>query len=203
MTTLADSERAQGAPPHGDEGRVIPMTVFSRLKPALSWPPGGATMQRVVFAIGRRGSYAPIRALGLIHFARFSLVDGLPGQGEDPERLRYPLQLFESNYDVTFDHYIDAFVDRIPWQMRELWGWSYGFPWRLRPTSRFKTYIHRNEFDIDHYYVAFPEATVAMIEAALDLIEPHKEFHRRTRDLGPEEFIVAYREFLAEVQEQL
>ena len=159
MTTLADSERAQGTRADSDDGRVIPMTVFSLLKPVLSWPPGGATVQRLAFAIGRRGSHDAIRAMGLIHFARFALVDRLPGHGEEPERLRHPIQLFESNYDVTFDHYIDAFVDRIPWEMRELWGWSYGFRWHLKPTSRFKRYIARNEFDIDHYYVAFPEAT--------------------------------------------
>ena len=42
-----------------------------------------------------------------------------------------------------------------------------------------------------------------MIQAALELMEPHEDFHRRAKALDPEEFIVAYREFLAEVQEQL
>jgi hypothetical protein len=182
--------------------RAIPMTVFSLLKPAMALPPGGATAQRLVFAIARRGSHDPIRALGLIHFARFALIDELPDLGQN-EDVHHPLQMFESNYDVTFEHYIDAFVERIPFEMHSLWGWSYGFPWRLKPTRRFKTFIQRNEFHVDHYYVACPEATITVIHAALDLMKPHEEFCRRAVELGPEEFQAAYREFLSNVQEQL
>jgi hypothetical protein len=203
MTSLHDSERSAPSPPRAEEGRALAMTVFSLVRPVFSLPPGGAFLQRFVFAIGRRKAQPAIHDLSMIHFARFSLIDKLPDLGQEPERLRQPLQLFESNYNITFDHYIDTFVDRIPREMHALWGWSYGFPWHLKPTSRFKTFIHRNEFDVEHYYAAYPEATVTMIEEALALMEPHEAFHRRVRELDPEDFFAAYLEFLTRVQEQL
>jgi hypothetical protein len=173
------------------------MTVFSLLRP------GGTLVQRLVYALGRRPhGGAKIRALQFIHFARLAVIRSFPDHGQPPEQLRQPLQLFESNYNGSFDQYIDSFVDAVPLAMRSFWGTSYGFPWNLalRP---FKYFIHRNEFLIDHYYAAYPDASMAMVEAALRLRERHAQFHQRASQLAPEAFAEAYREFVTRVQGDL
>jgi hypothetical protein len=44
------------------------------------------------------------------------------------ERVRYRYLLFESNFNGTWDEYIDAFSEVVPTRMRLIWGSSYGFP---------------------------------------------------------------------------
>jgi hypothetical protein len=172
------------------------MTVFSLLRP------GGVLVQRVVFAIGRARPPREIQALRFIHFARLAIIRRFPDHGQPEEHLPQPLQLFESNYNGTFGAYIDTFVDAVPQKMRAFWGTSYGFPWRL-PLPAFKRFIRANEFTIDHYYSAYPEATTAMIGAALRVRQAHADFHYSVVDLDPAAFADEYRRFVTAVQGDL
>jgi hypothetical protein len=184
-------------------GRAQAMTVLSVVRPLLSWPPGGVRVQRFVFACGRVGTQQGIRDLSMIHFARFVVVEHFPDDGEEIEGRGRPLQLFESNYNGTFDAYIDTFVERIAGKMRALWGWSYGFPGRLSPSGPFKRYIHINEFDVEHYYAAYPEATVTMVAAAQRLQQAHAAFAPGAKKLSAREFEHEFREFVTRVQRDL
>jgi hypothetical protein len=203
MTTNRQTAQAPHSPLENAVGRSRAMTVISLLRPTLSWPPGGLHVQRLVFALGRVLGEGKIRDLSMIHFARFVIIDRLPDYGQEPERLRQALQLFESNYNGTFDQYIDAFVDKIPTQMHRLWQWSYGFPWPLTPSSRFKEFINRNEFTVEHYYVAYPEETTKTIDAAFELLAAFERFHAAAAGLPPQAFAAAYRAFVAAQQERL
>jgi hypothetical protein len=177
-------------------GRAQAMTVFSLLRP------GGMLLAQLVLGLGRRRQPDTIRALSFIHFARLAIIRRFPDHDQDPEEIREPLLLFESNYDGTFGQYIDTFAQAIPRKMWAFWGSSYGFP-GVNPVTPFKRYIRANEFSIDHYYSAYPEASTAMIGAALKLAGPHAEFHRRARTLTPEQFAREYRAFITEVQAEL
>jgi hypothetical protein len=185
-----------------EHGRAHAMTVVSLLRPVLSWPPGGVLLQRLLLGAGVRETPDTIRRLSFIHFARLVIIRKLPNLGQPAETLREPLMLFESNYNGTFDQYIDAFAEVIPLKMRAFWGTSYGFP-GARPVTQFKTFIRANEFVAEHYYSAYPTATTTMITAALDLRGPHESFYRRARSLTPEQFARAYRAFLTTVQANL
>jgi len=185
VVPAAASTRAFGVPPGGgaplgealrsgphdpalepnEHGRAHAMTVFSLLRPILAWPPGGILLQRLLLGTGGRSVPSTIRRLSFIHFARLVVIRKLPNLGQPAETLREPLMLFESNYDGTFDQYIDAFAETIPLKMRAFWGTSYGFP-GPKPVTQFKTFIRANEFVAEHYYSAYPTATVLDILSA-------------------------------------
>ncbi|MDA0182201.1 hypothetical protein OJ997_17985 [Solirubrobacter phytolaccae] len=172
--------------------RAIPMTVFSQLRPWRTW------LQEWFLRFSRLSASAGIRELSFIHFVRFAIVRRLP----DGRRLRHPILLFESNYNGSFENYIDTFSESVPKHMKLFWGTSYGFPGPL-PCTPFKRYIDANEFKIDHYYRAYPDASVTMIVSALALDEPHERFYRHAEQLTPDEFRRAYDAFLTDHQGQL
>jgi hypothetical protein len=179
-------------------GRTRAMTALTAVRP---WyrPPGGRLWVRAVFSIARRATRRPgtIQELSFIHFARWGLITHLPHHGQPRDQLRRPLFMFESNYNGTFDQYIDAFAEVLTTGMTLFWGSSYGWP-SPKPVARFKEYIHANEFVADHYYSAYPTATVTMITTALNSQVRHLAFRDRARSLPPAEFGAAFHRFLAE-----
>lgn len=186
-------------------GRTRAMTVFSMVRP---WyrPPGGALVVRVIFWFARRllqrdGGTATIAKLSFIHFARWGLIERMPDLGQPRETLRQPLFMFESNYNGTFDQYIDAFANILTTGMRVFWCTSYGFP-TPKPVMRFMSYIHANEYVAQHYYSAYPTATATMVVAALELDPTHREFHRAASSMQPEEFAERFAVLMAAEQGQ-
>lgn len=188
--------------PAAQRPRVHPMTVLSLLRPVLSWPPGGVGLQRLILGIGERRPPTTIRRLSFIHFARLAIIRRIPALGQPADDLRQPLLLFESNYNGSFDEYIDTFAATIPVKMMALWATSYGFP-GVEPVTPLKRFIRANEFHVDHYYCAYPQATTAMVSAALRLKRRHLAFYERARTLEPEAFAREYRAFLTFVQGEL
>jgi hypothetical protein len=142
-----------------------------------------------------------LRDLELIHFARWSIIDEIPYNGppQEPEELRYRYLFFQSNFNGSWDEYIDAFSYLLPIRMRGVWGTSFGFP-GAKPVVPFKEYIQRNEYVTSHYYSAYPEATTRMITAALDLKERFDAFDQRIDGQSPEEFAAAFRDFVTDAQ---
>jgi hypothetical protein len=186
-------------------GRTRAMTVFTPIRPRYS-PPGGELWVRVVFFFARRSILRKgpgnIGRLSFIHFARWGIISRIPEMGQPAEHLRQPLFMFESNYNGTFNQYIDSFANILTTGMNLFWGSSYGFP-RPKPVARFIEYIHANEFIAQHYYSAYPTATTTMIVSALALEQAHEEFRRIAPSLSPEEFAAAYERFLTEQQAKL
>ena len=184
-------------------GRARAMTVLTPVKPWYRLQ-GGTAWVRAVFLVARVKTQRPgdIQKLSFIHFARWGLIRRIPDFGQPKERLHQPLFMFESNYNGTFDEYIDAFAHILTKGMSLFWGSSYGFP-TPRPVAPFKHYIHSNEYVAQHYYSAYPTATTTMITSALSLEAPHAEFRELAPTLSPEEFVRAYREFLTKVQDKL
>jgi hypothetical protein len=203
---------AATAPDRNQQGRARAMTVLSPVRPwyrfTLRRPwnavPGGVLLARLVFLAARAlpGRTETIRELSFIHFARWAIIDHIPNSGQPPERLDHPLLLFESNYNGTFDQYIDAFASILTAGMTAIWGTSYGFP-GPQPATPFKQYIAANEFVADHYYSAYPQASTTMIKAALRLRQPLKAFSARASALKPERFAADYGRLLTEMQADL
>jgi hypothetical protein len=167
------------------------MTVFSQLRPFRT------LVQEVKLRLGRLSESNEIHALSFIHFVRFAIVRRLP----NGPRLRRPILLFESNYNGSFPDYIETFSETVPDEMRGFWGTSYGFPGPV-PVTPFKQYIRDNQFDVDHYYCAYPESTT-MIVSALALDPEHEAFHTQASRLQPDEFLAAYDRFVADHQAEL
>ena len=74
--------------------------------------------------------------------------------------------LFLSNFNGTWDQYIDAFADGIPSGLDLFWYASTKYPHSI-PISTFKAYIGANQIQTNYYYNATPGAAQRDIKAAL------------------------------------
>lgn len=182
------------------EGRATALTVITPVKP-LWW-----LWLTVLFWLGGHvtASLKKLQVLSFIHYARWSIIRRLPGAHESVagERLHHTYLLFESNFNGTWDEYIDAFSEVVPTRMRAIWGSSYGFPGPL-PVGPFKAYIRRNELVANHYWSAYPQATTTQIIAAARVAAALGDFRRRAHDLSADEFPAAFEQLLTSVQRDL
>lgn len=191
------------------DGRAIAMTVCSPVRPwyrrsPSAWYQRGLPWLSAVFTAGRAfpERSETIRKLSFIHFARWIVIRRLPDHGQRRERLKQPLLMFESNYNGSFDQYIDGFANILTQGMTYIWGTSYGFP-GPKPVAPFKTYIKGNEFQAAHYYSAYPDVTITMALSALTLEQELTALGECTQEVEPEVFAAAYRAFLTKCQRHL
>lgn len=201
---VLDAGTGGEAPEPNRHGRARAMTVFSPIRPPWQRPVGGAPWLDAVFFVGRvlPGRTSTIRDLSFIHFARWILIRRLPDHGQPADELKQPLLMFESNYNGTFDQYIDAFAHILTKGMNYIWRTSYGFP-GPQPVTPFKDYIRANEFIANHYYSAYPTATTTMVKSALALDQPLRELTARARTSSAEQFGAQFRAFLTRWQDDL
>ena len=146
------------------------------------------------------GDASPLAGVFGTHFARWTLIRRLPADpGLAAEPLRADLLLFESNFNFDWESYIDAFSYVIPDRMKLIWQGSYGFPGPV-PSTPFKEYIRANEYEAAHYYSAYPDASVTMILAALELGPKIDELVAASRTFDAPRFAERFEELLTEVQ---
>jgi hypothetical protein len=175
-------------------GRVTALTWFAPLRP------GGALWSRLFLGVAARRIAAmtePLRTLSFIHFARWTVIDRLPGAAD---KLPVPVLLFESNFDVSLARYVDAFAYVLTRRFRLVWWLGFGYP-GLLPADGFTRWVQRNSIDADHYYCAYPGTTTTMAKAALEVHERLEEFAGEpgVRTGSDDEFAQAYRALLADV----
>jgi len=209
----SESQLEPGAGPLDGErnrdARAIAMTVCSPVRPwyrrsPSGWYQRGLPWLSAVFTAGRAfpERSETIRKLSFIHFARWIVIRRLPDHGQPRERLKQPLLMFESNYNGSFDQYIDGFANILTSGMTYIWGTSYGFP-GPKPVAPFKKYINGNEFQAAHYYSAYPGVTITMATSALTVEQELEKLGGRTEDVEPEVFAAEYRAFLTKCQRHL
>jgi hypothetical protein len=141
--------------------------------------------------------------LSFIHFARWSIVDRdfwprlSPSQPKD--KTRYDYLMFCSNFNGTWEQYIDAFSAVIPDGMNMIWWTSEQFP-GAQPITPFLNYIRRVQCDCDFYYSAYPGATATDVRQSLSLYEQLQAFTARTERMDAASFAKAWRQFVFSVQ---
>ena len=199
-TPAAGPITATGTASRNVDGQAIALSAFNTVK----W--WGRLWLPLVFWYANHfpKSSNTLGRLSFIHFARWSMVKGLPPRGPDSgrESLRYRHLYFESNFNGGWEEYIDAFAHILTRGMILFWGSAYGFPKPL-PTAPFKAYIKKNAVEASHFYSAYPEATTTMILSALALEEKVAAFRGRAAGLEPEAFAAEWRILLTQVQEDL
>jgi hypothetical protein len=201
-----------GTPPPAGAGGVAghdtAMTVWT---PVRWW--GVPLLRAVFFVVRHTGITLPsLRKLAFIDYARWAMVKefpkapaphgvpgGLPRQGRDPRR-RHHL-LFESNFNGTWDQYIDTFAQVIPTNIRVFWGSSINFPGPL-PTVPLRAWVDRHHFEVQ-YYESAEDATATIITSALHLERELRRFARRSRHWDAETFSQQYRRLLTRVEADL
>jgi len=115
-----------------------------------------AHLHRVLAVMAAIDSYArrlapPGSLIGIstIHFARWLLID----QGR---RL-----LFVSDYDGSWESYIDEFAETILTGLDAIWETSFGMPPDgARDLPAFKRFLRSHQVPSDVFFAAYPEETV-------------------------------------------
>lgn len=145
-------------------GKAYGMNVLTPVPPARTW------IQNAIFMLIRvlPSTLSGLMGLKLIHFARWVIIkrDQWPDLGQGKQVLENDYMLFMSNFNGTWDQYIDAFSDGIPSGLDLFWYASTKYPHSL-PISVFKNYITANQINTNYYYNATPGAAARDIQAAL------------------------------------
>ena len=183
-------------------GKVYAMNAITPMKTWKTW------ILRVIF--WALWNITPLQQdlinLSFIEFARWAVVPraGFPylGNGQRKENLKYDYLLFFSNFNGTWNQYIDAFSAVLSKGLNLVWRWSEKFPGSM-PVTLFKEYIARVQFDTDYYYTAYPHATANdlksahIVQAAFDTLDQNAE------KCTPQQFAEAYLGFVIQVQAHL
>ena len=144
-------------------GKAYGMNVITPMHPSGTW------INRFFFMLSRAvpSTLGGLLGLSIIHFARWVIIkrDSWPDLGQGKQTLQNDYMLFCSNFNGTWDQYIDAFADGIPNGLDELWISSTKYP-RSIPITAFKDYIRANQIDTDYYYNSVPGAAQRAVIAA-------------------------------------
>jgi hypothetical protein len=181
-------------------GKAYGMNVVTPMRPYLTW------INRLFFMASRAipDKLQGLIGLSIIHFARWVIIkrNQWPDLGQGKQALRNDYMLFCSNFNGTWDQYIDAFSDGIPEGLDLLWYSSTRYPHSI-PITPFKDYIRANQIDTDYYYNSVPGAAQRDVKAALRVRRAILDLADRHGSLDPAEFQKLYVTTLIGVQNDL
>jgi hypothetical protein len=145
--------------------------------------------------------------LSLIHYARWVII----GKNEFPvlspdqpkEDLRYSYMLFFSNFNGSWEQYVDSFTFAIPSGLDMFWKWNVRYP-KSVPLTPFHDYIRYNQIQTDHYYNAYPMAASNDVKSAKKLHLALMDFDARLDDhISDDEFQKSFFKLLRDVQHDM
>ena len=183
-------------------GKVYALNVITPMKPWKTW-----ILRTVFFVLDHlKPLQADLINLSFIEFARWVIIPrrGFPclGNGQPEEELKYDYLLFFSNFNGTWNQYIDAFSAVLSKGLNLIWRWSEKFPGSV-PVTLFKEYIARVQFDTDYYYTAYPQATANDVKSAHIVQSSFDSLSAVAEQSNPQQFADAYLRFVLQVQAHL
>jgi len=185
-------------------GKAYAMNVITPIRWYMTW------VNRLIFRIVQwfPGVLTGLVTLSLIHYARWVIV----GRRQFPhlhpdqpkEDLTYSYMLFFSNFNGSWDQYVDSFTFAIPKGLDLFWKGNIRYP-RSVPLTPFHDYIRYNQIETIHYYSAYPLATANDVKAAKKVKAALLDFDIRCGgdDVSPEEFHTRYKALLRHLQNDL
>ena len=183
-------------------GKVYAMNAITPMKPWKTW-----ILRGFFFLLGHiKPLQKDLIDLSFIEFARWVVLPrkGFPflGNGQLKEDLKYDYLLFFSNFNGTWNQYIDAFSAVLSKGLNLVWRWSEKFPGAV-PVTLFKEYIARVQFDTDYYYTAYPHATANDVKSAHIVQSSLDNLSQTAEQYNPQQFADAYLRFVMQVQAHL
>jgi len=130
-------------------GKISALTAITKILP------GHAADLRKALQALTAASGGKIASLGTIHIVRWVIFD-------NDTRL-----LFATNFDGDVEDYMRDFAVRAPDGIDAIWGHCEGYP-GARDFPKLRDYILGSAIETTGYYCAYPNATVAEINKALD-----------------------------------
>jgi hypothetical protein len=183
-------------------GKLYAMNALTPMKP---WK---TRILRVIFFLlwHIKSKQQDLINLSFIQFARWVIIprNRFPSlsAARKQETLKYDYLLFFSNFNGTWNQYIDAFSAVLSDGLNLIWRWSEKFPGSV-PVTGFKEYIARVQFDTDYYYTSYPEAAANDTKAAHIVQGALTTLASKAASQTPEQFQAAYLQFLLTVQANL
>ena len=153
-----------------------------------------------------RSTVTGLLTLSLIHYARWVIVK--PSQfprlspDQPKEELRYTYMLFFSNFNGSWDQYVDSFSSAIPKGLNMFWKWNIKYPQSV-PMQPFHRYITANQIWTDHYYNAYPMASSNDVKSAKKVRDNLLQFIGNVKNASPEEFQQQYNRLLIGLQHDI
>ena len=183
-------------------GKVYAMNVVTPMKLWKTW-----LLRTLFFALWNiKPLQKDLINLSFIEFARWVIFprNSFPflAHGQERENLQYDYLLFFSNFNGTWNQYIDAFSSVLSRGLNLIWRWSEKFPGSV-PVTPFKEYIAQVQFDTDYYYTAYPYATANDLKAAHIVQASLDQLAQQANTSDPKQFADAYLRFVLQVQAHL
>jgi hypothetical protein len=180
-------------------GKAYGMNVLTPMQPWLTW------VNRLLFMAARINapSMSGLQNLKFIHFARWFIIkrQAWPGVRRS-QRPQHDYMFFASNFNGSWDKYIDGFSDGIPNGLDLFWYSSIGYPGSI-PITAFKNYIRHNQIDCDYYYNATPGSAQRDIKSALRVWAAIEALERVATHFSAEDFAQAYAQATQKIQHNL
>jgi hypothetical protein len=183
-------------------GKAYAMNVITPLPWYEAW------ITRLIFKIATlRPTYTiGLVTLSLIHYARWVVIGPKhfprlsPEQPE--EKLKYSYMLFFSNFNGSWDQYVDSFSSAISEGLNLFWRKNIKYPGSV-PMLPFHRYITSNQIWTDHYYNAYPMASSNDVKSAQRLSAALGKFIDDTKGDTAESFQRKYNSLLLGLQHDL
>jgi len=180
-------------------GKAYAMNVITPIRWYTAW------MNKVIFWVALKfpSTLNGLLTLSLIHYARWVII----GRNQFPhihpdqpkENLNYSYMLFFSNFNGSWDQYVDSFTFAIPTGLDMFWKWNIRYS-RSVPLTPFHKYIQYNQIETTHYYNAYPLAASNDVKSAKKLRTALIAFDNATREVSDDEFQKQYNALLRGLQ---
>jgi len=183
-------------------GKAYSMNVITPLRWYMAW------VNRLIFhvAVSRPSTLKGLVTLSLIHYARWTIIPRNKFPHLDPsqpkEDLKYSYMLFNSNFNGSWNQYVDSFTFAIPSGLDLFWKFNIRYP-KSVPLTPFHDYIRYNQIDTDHYYTAYPMAASNDVKSAETVRTALLKFDDEVKEVTPEEFQNQYFKLLRDLQNDL
>ncbi len=183
-------------------GKAYAMNVITPLRPHLAW------LNKLIFwaALKIPSTLKGLVTLSLIHYARWVIIgkDQFPHLSPDQpkEELNYSYMLFFSNFNGSWDQYVDSFTFAIPGGLDMFWKWNIRYS-KSVPLTPFHDYIGYNQLETQHYYNAYPLAASNDVKSAKTVKAALIAFNQNA-DAGTDaEFLTRYHSLLRGLQHDM
>jgi hypothetical protein len=183
-------------------GKAYAMNVITPMRSYTAW------LNRLFFWLAGLlpRSTAGLQTLSLIHYARWVILK--PGDfprlspDQPEEDLKYSYMMFFSNFNGSWDQYVDSFSAAIPGGLNKFWTLNIKYP-KSVPMLPFHKYITSNQIWTDHYYNAYPMASTNDVKSGQRVKDNLRSFVATVQNARPEEFLEKYNSLLIELQHDL
>ena len=183
-------------------GKAYAMNVITPVRWYIAW------FNKLIFWVALKipSTLSGLITLSLIHYARWVIIGKNQFPHLDPaqpkEDLKYSYMMFFSNFNGSWDQYVDSFTFSIPSGLDMFWKWNIRYPKSVALTP-FHNYIRYNQIETLHYYNAYPLASSNDVKGAKTVKNALVKFQQQPEDATDADFMKRYNALLRGLQHDL